>query len=221
MNDEAKVISVEELVKPLAEEMPAPTEPSPDEMPEPVDDFPQVDPNAQTKPAQTDKGGKVFSAELHKVNADGSPRTDKAGFFIPKNKGRKPGGKNQPKQNDLQFEKTEAETQDVKDFQNNTGVEDEFDHAAALYFDVGVGVALTTFSDEWSPENADERKGMIKAIAAYLRAKGDIEITPGQALTFALIAYAGKRVQKPKTKERLTLWYIKIKNFLSKPKLEN
>ena len=210
----ATVVTPDELALPLAENMPEPTGP----LQTPIDDFPP-DPNApQSTPAPTeekkgikDATGNVFDATKYKTDEKGAPRLDKAGHFIPLNKGRKPkAGK------ETENEKPEA-TQTAAQFTNTTGVPDEFDNAAALYFDVATGVLAGTISEEWQPESDVERAGMIKAVAAYLRAKGSVEITPGQALLFAGIAYSGKRLNKPKTKEKLTLWFLKLKGMFQKP----
>lgn len=191
-----------ELVKPLAETMPEPTAPAPEEL------FPDLNtglenaPENIAPPAPPDND-KVFNPDIHATNPDGSPRKNKDGTFSRK-RGRKSGVTNK------------AEGVTFSEAQNATGVADEYDHAAALYFDTGSGVAVSLLSEEWNPDNPDERAGMVRAIAAYLRAKGSVDISPGQALTFALIAYAGKRLSRPTTKERLKLWFLKVREMIKK-----
>lgn len=202
---QAEKVSADSLVTPLAENMPVPTGPLPEP---PPDDFPP-DPNLQENAPKTDtvkdRVGNVFDPSIYKRDEKGAPRLDKSGCFIPVNKGRKPGSKN-----DKEKPVTLAESQNV------SGIPDEYDHAAAMYFDMTTGALAGFISDEWNPDNDAERAGMLKVVAAYLRAKGSIDVTPGQALCFASIGYIGKRVNKPKTKERLVLWWLKAKEFFGK-----
>lgn len=205
---EAKEISIADIVDPLAKNMPVPTGPLP---PPTGDDFPanpplppgtvSQTPSPSDAPKVTDANGTVFDAAKHRTNPDGTPKL-KNGVFV-STRGRK-----------------EGQTNSLAASMNNTGAPDEYDAAAQMYFDMGCGVATGVISDEWQPDSTDERAGMIKAIAAYLRFKGTIDLTPGQALTFALVSYAGKRLNKPKTKERLTLWFLKLKGMFKKPEIK-
>lgn len=200
---EVSEVSAEELFKPLAENMPKPTgplDPVPDDFP-PDPNLPKQEAN---KEAIKDRVGNIFDSTKYKVDDKGAPRLDKRGVFIPLDKGRKPGSTNKATDSKL----TAAQS---------INVPDEFDAAAAMYFDVATGVLVGAISDDWNPESPEEREGMIKAVAAYLRSKGSVEISPGQALLFVGIAYASKRLNKPKTKEKLTLWFLKIKGWFNKP----
>jgi hypothetical protein len=214
---EAVEITADELALPMAKTMPEPTGPL---LAQPDGDFPATDPNTQTEtptaPANNgfaikDRAGNVFDSSKYKLDDKGAPRLDKRGIFIPLNKGRKAGSTNS-EENQPVLNATQA--------QNNTGVPDEYDNAATLYVDAGTGVLAGVISEEWNPESDVERAGLIKAIGAYLRAKGEIDLTPGQVAAFALIAYAGKRLNKPKTKEKLTLWFLKLKGMFNKPKAQ-
>lgn len=198
-----KEVTPDELFKPLAKNMPEPTGPLPDLK----DDFPpdpNLPPPVENKDAIKDRVGNVFDSTKYKVDDKGAPRLDKRGVFIPIDKGRKPGT-------------TKDKQENVFAAQNNTGLPDEYDAAATMYFDMSTGMLSGVISEEWNPESDAERQGMIKAVAAYLRAKGSIEITPGQALLFVSIGYVGKRLNKPKTKEKLTLWFLKLKGMFKKP----
>jgi len=207
-------ISAEEIAEEIAAEMPTPTASTDGEI---FDDFPEIG-EGETAPDlfsnTKDKSGKAFDRALHKLDEAGFPRFDKRGYFIPLNKGRIPAGG-----------RKEGETPppQSKPLDGAMGaLVDEYHNAATLYVDVSTSVLSGAISEEWNPESKAERESLINSVAAYLRYKGDIDLPPGQVLALAIIAYSGKRINKPKTKEKLTLLFVRIKKFFKKssPEIE-
>lgn len=83
--------------------------------------------------------------------------------------------------------------------------------AAEMLFIAGRAIG----GEEWAPmENKalgmDERALMRDAFGEYFKAKGQVDIPPGVALTFAILIYAGPRFAMPKTQSRLT----RVKNYI-------
>ena len=211
----AKPITAEELVAPMAADMPKPTGTA--------DDFPAEPPKIPgtdqqefqadgftAQPEIRDEEGNVFDPNIFKSGDDGKPLL-KNGRFVRLKRGR-PAGSTTSAPNGETASAPKLSTATSAD-----GVPDQYDNAAALYFDMGTGLACGFISDEFKPDSDAERAGMIRAVAAYLRAKGSVEITPGQALAFACVAYVGARLSRPKTSEKLKLWALKIRDFFKKP----
>lgn len=223
-------VSADELIAPLVAGMPEPTDSplgaNPDGSPHP--DAPKL--------GQVDTAGVVFDPEKHKADETGRPKTDVNGRFYAKNVGRKKGQASAPKS---------EPANDTPEFEviNNgngstagagaipadagpsptggNGIRDRFDHMANIYCQGGYGVATTFFADDgWQPKNAAEHEGLRSAVAAYLRAKNSEELPPGAILTLAISAYAGERITRPKTKEKLLLLWLRIRpwfGFKNKP----
>ena len=211
---EPEPVDAGELVKPLVEGMP-----------EPTDSPLAADPTGKTpdpsKPqiGQVDTAGTVFDAEKHMADETGRPKTDVHGRFYSKHVGRKKGGPGNPKP---PREPKIPGPDDVPEF--NKGPEqppvsglpsmprgpDRFDHAAELYCRTFYGTATAAFADDgWQPDNEAEHVGLKTSVAAYLRAKNSDDLPPGLVLAMAVSAYSGKRLTRPKTKDRLLfLWGI-------------
>jgi hypothetical protein len=211
----AKPITAEELVAPMAANMPLPTGS--------VDDFPAEPPKIPgtdqqefntegftVQPEIRDDEGNVFDPNIFKTGDDGKPLL-KNGRFVRLKRGRPAGSTTSA---------PTGETSSAPKLSTATsadGVPDQYDNAAALYFDMSTGLACGFISDEFKPDSDAERAGMIRAVAAYLRAKGSVEVTPGQALAFACVAYVGARLGRPKTSDKLKLWALKVRDFFKKP----
>ncbi len=209
--DEPVLTDSIDLVKPLAETMPEPTGEPRAEVDEAQKDFgfPAEPPaeNNEVNPPEAygeifiDKSGTKFDPQKHRWDDEAKkPKYNEEGNFV-STRGRKAGGKNS-----------------VSSSASNEIISrplDQYDLAARMYFDMGTGVLQGVISDEWKPEDENERQGMIQAVASYLRATGHTEVSPGMALTFALCAYAGKRVGKPKTKEKLVVFWLKLKGWFN------
>jgi hypothetical protein len=210
-------ITADEMAAPLIDSMPVPT----------VSDIPaesaQATPPAEPfKSAIKDNGGNVFDPRKHAVDSSGNPRLNKRGRFISRTVGRPAGasGKSKPTPETPETEIPDADRPaappNVKDF-INSGQPDEYDAAADMYLSLGISIASGTLSDEWQPENAAEYDSLKIPLAAYMRATGMIELTPGQLLAFAFVTFSAKRVSKPKTKERLAIIWLKIRSFFGSP----
>lgn len=223
-------VTAETVAKPLAENMPPVTENA--QLPGMESAGASAENAAGGIPP--DKAGKAWDPTKYKVDALGQPRRDAAGYFIPIDKGRPPSaapaaGK-KPAAPAAVAKKAAAgkpgeaapagEKKKASDYQNTTGAPDEFDLAAKMYFKTALVPLVALMSDEWNPDNEAEEKAVVDAIACYLRSRGSVDFTPGQALCVAAACYAAPRLSRPKTKDRLTLLFLKVRGwFSSKPKL--
>jgi hypothetical protein len=238
-NAPAAEVTAETIAKPLAENMPPVTENA--QLPGMESAGASAENAAGGIPP--DKGGKAWDALKYKVDALGQPRRDAAGYFIPLDKGRPPSAAAPAKKESVGIigqstkGKTAAaqslkkamegkagelagEKKKASDYQNTTGTPDEYDLAAKMYFKTALVPLVAMLSDEWNPDNEGEEKTVVDSIACFLRARGSIDLTPGQALCFACACYAAPRLSRPKTRDRLTLLFLKVRGwFSSKPKL--
>jgi hypothetical protein len=90
------------------------------------------------------------------------------------------------------------------------GGPDRFTLLADVYCRAAIAAAMGTISDEWAPDDDGEYIGLRDAAAAYLRATGRDDLSPGAALGFACLTYGAKRLPRPKTQNRLASWKAKI-----------
>ena len=93
-----------------------------------------------------------------------------------------------------------------------------------MLLQTGYGVAAMFLSEHVRPENDAEHTTLKVPLAAMLREKGVITLTPTQLFIFSLAAYVGKKAGNPTVKERAILCYIKLKSFFgfkSQPKPVN
>lgn len=205
--DEPVLTNSIDLVKPLAENMPVPTgEPVTEQKDFGFPAEPPAENQSETVPETygeifIDKSGTKFDPQKHRWDEEAKkPKYNEEGNFV-STRGRKSGGKNSTSNSPVS--------------ESSIRPPDQFDIAAKLYFDMGTGVLQGVISDEWKPDDENERQGMIQAVASYLRATGHTEVSPGMALTFALCAYAGKRLGRPNTKEKLVILWLKLKGWFN------
>lgn len=88
-----------------------------------------------------------------------------------------------------------------------------------MTFDLGTGIFVKLFGDEWKPQSAEERAGVVDAIRAYYQSKQMPDIPPGMMLAIVVAVYAAPRISAPTTRSRLQmLWtWTKLKIFRLKP----
>ena len=212
-------VSASDLVTPLTEGMPEPTNSPMGENPEGVETLEASPEPATASPApavfqagQVDSRGTVFDPVKHMSDETGRPKTDSNGNFYSKNIGRKrkaQGGQVEGSEREPSFETTFD--REAPSAPSSIASLDRFDLAAELYCRTGYGVAVTAFSDEgWQPENDSEHRALKSAVANYLRVKNQEDLPPGLALGFAVAAYAGKRVTRPKTADKLKAFWFWI-----------
>lgn len=86
---------------------------------------------------------------------------------------------------------------------------------------VAIAMAVGVFGDEWNPEPAnlhpmgiDEAGSLTDALTEYYFAQQFSGLSPGWIVLLAAGTYAGRRVQKPKTKEVFKKWWGKVRRFL-------
>lgn len=217
-NQEAAPIGADELAGPLAENMPEPTSADVQGIKLEVDEEDgsiNSDPkNPPLTSGYRDKSNRVFNPDKHRSNPDGTPKFNKNGFFLSKDAGRPPGS---TKSSSAEGGK-EKQPESLRYF-NTTGIPDEYDKAAELYLSVGFGLLATYFTNDIKPENIEEQGSLTIPLAAVLREKGMIDLTPTQLFMIALGSHIAKKSSKPTVKEKMTLLYLRIRSFFVKEKM--
>ncbi len=196
-------IGADELAEPLNEGMPTPTgaDVTPPASQEPF--TPSAPP-----PEIRDVNGTLFDPVKHRKDEFGNP-VRKEGRFL-SNRGRKAGGTNKATDANATVE---DEKPNAEDFVNKTGIPDQYDTGAEMLLQTFYGVAAMFLSDGIRPENDAEHTTLKVPLAAVLREKQTVQLTPTQLLLFSLAAYIGKKAGNPTVKERAILLYIKVKGF--------
>ena len=87
---------------------------------------------------------------------------------------------------------------------------DRFTLLADVYTRAGIAGAMGALGEEWSPDDDAEFVALRESVAAYLRATNREDLSPGWALTFAVMTYGAKRLPRPKTQSRLAFFREKI-----------
>jgi len=196
-------IAADELALPLNEGMPTPTgaEVTPPASQEPFTPAPTVE--------IRDVNGTLFDPTKHRKDEFGNPVRQDGRFLS--NRGRKKGGTN--KTTDANATLETEEKPNAEDFVNKTGIPDQYDTGAEMLLQTAYGVAAMFLSDGIRPENDAEHTTLKVPLAAVLREKQTVQLTPTQLLLFSLAAYIGKKAGNPTVKDRAILLYIKIKGF--------
>ena len=217
-SNEAEEISAKELALPLVENMPEPTgsqaaAPIMPEAPEEPSQRSERDDSPRSEPINTDafrdRSGKTFDPQKHKANSDGTPRKNARGDFISATIGR-PSAKKEE-----QSQSASTARPEVKNF-INTGAPDDFDQAAELYLQFGYGVAASFLSEGIRPDDQTEHNSLKIPLAAVLREKGKVGLSPTEMLLLACGAYFGKKMGNPTVRERVALWYMKGKSLFDR-----
>ena len=179
-------------------------------------------------PAVTDKGGHPFRPGFHRTNPDGTPFVNVRGFFMPIG-GRKPAAAPVPASQPA-APAPAGPAPDLSDIADAAkapepvpepaGAEpinpaagkspDRFTLLADVYTRAGIAGAMGALGEEWSPDDDAEFVALRESVAAYLRATNREDLSPGWALTFAVMTYGAKRLPRPKTQSRLAFFREKI-----------
>lgn len=191
---------------------------------------PAAAPAPSPAPAVKDSLGRSFDASKFAADSAGKPRFDTKGRFINANAGRKsPAGAPKkapavrsapqsasfipPETPAAQASAPQAPAEDAT--LPAAGKIDKYDLAADMYCRAAYGLAASALSDEWMPDDDSEHEALRASVAAYLRAKGEIDLSPGQALALAVLGYAGKRIPRPKTQARLSVFFQRVKDWFA------
>lgn len=93
--------------------------------------------------------------------------------------------------------------------------------AAAQLCTVGMTLAQAVFGEEWAPEvypmgetPIDEFEVTTNALADYLYAEQLANLSPGWVALIAVGQYAGRRVQRPKTKAKIFGWMGMVRGWI-------
>ena len=159
---------------------------------------------AQNSGAEIKDGkGRVFNPAIHSANPDGSPKFNKNGLFIFKGVGRGKGNKS-----------TEAE-------ETAAYGADHFDAQAEQLVTVITGTAASVFDDEgWFPESEGEKDFVKNPTARFLRESNMPQLPAWLEMSLCWSGYSLKRASRPKTKEKLILWWLKLRGLFGKKKDE-
>lgn len=205
------------LAAELANSHPVATMP-PETPPEPAKaEPPPLDPET----VEPDSNGSKWDASRFKVDANGQPRRDKIGRFIPKGIGKA------AKAAKVAKPQSAAKPQGPQSFipEDTTGQDEmkagealpspapetpaaapQYAALGAVYTQAGISLAMALLGPDWKPDNKDEFEELAKLTAAYLEAEQVQDLSPKWAMLFGFCTYAGKRLPRPKTQTRLAGW---------------
>jgi len=200
-----------------------------------------------------DKSGKQFDPAKHAVDSVGQPRFNKNGFFISKFIGNPAGRKQEPGAESATAASlpspdgtpTGDDTGGTSPFVSpQSGKRDQYDQAAEMFLNVGLGVGSSFLGSGFLPEHKiekittggsglpDQTEEIVKytaegkqefeslrlPLAAVLREKQTVGLTPTQMFMASLAAYVAKKSAKPTVRERFTLLFLKVRSWFNKPK---
>jgi len=168
-----------------------------------------VDPNAADSMEEPKEGedaklvddlGVVFDPEIHAVDKEGNPKKGVKNQFI-KKRGPK-GGKREHTSGlvDGRFDKAEIEA------------------VSEGYFSAFKALGSSFLGEEFSEHTKEEGEYVKKSIEAVCLESGSTGLSPKQSLALALSLYTAPRLSNQTAKERLGVFFSRIKNFFTKKK---
>lgn len=89
---------------------------------------------------------------------------------------------------------------------------------AKVTFGMSEGLLCTVFGPEWKRENDDEMLSVAIPLSVCLEKWGMSDLPPGYVLCFVCLAYAGKRMNKPTTKDKLARGWLWLKSKFARRK---
>lgn len=165
---------------------------------------PDIDalPKLTDAPETEEKAGAAFDATIHEVDGEGKPVLTPTGRF----KKKKGVGR-------VRLHVPDTDTAEQKKAANAAA---QRRMAASMVVDSFISSGVMVFGDEWLPEiqkvavdgkefSISERESLIEATDLYMAAKNIQDIPPGLCLTLVVSSYCLKRVNKPKTREKLSV----------------
>ena len=253
-----ETVNASQIGADLAESMPVPTSRETQAEIPGTENPPANSENANPNPSKPvpdirDKSGKQFDPAKHAVDSVGQPRFNKNGFFISKFIGN-PAGRKQETGNANPGESlppasdgtsTGNESDGTSPFVSaQSGKRDQYDQAAEMFLNVGLGVGSSFLGSGFLPEHKIERittggpgvpdqiEEVVKytaegkqeleslrfPLAAVLREKQTVGLSPTQMFLASLAAYVAKKSAKPTVRERFTLLFLKVRGWFNKPK---
>lgn len=189
---------------------PADIKPTIDGWPEPTHnakESPADQTSADTGKATTDQGGQIkdrkgrlFDESVHASNPDGTPKFNKNGLFIFRGQGR-------PKAN---------ATNEAEDY----GA-DNYDAQAEQMLRLYYGAMQTVFDDAvWQPADETEHLFVKNPLARVFRESQMPQLPAKVEFALAFSAYNIKRSQSQKTKEKLIVMWLRVRNWFGKKKTD-
>lgn len=144
-----------------------------------------------------DVDGRHFDPDLHLSNPDGSPRvSDKTGKLLKKRGRRKASDSNGYLDGDINNSEAKA--------------------VAETYFNGFKLLGSALLGGEFGEHTKPEGEMVTKAIEAVCIESNSTGLTPKQMLGVALMSYTAPRVTTPTAKERLGLYWFRIKKLFKR-----
>lgn len=153
----------------------------------------------EDKTTQAAEAYEGFDEAVHSTGKDGKPRYNKDGTYARK-RGRKAGATAPP---------TDNPSPSV------VSTEEAAVQSANLLFNLSVFVG----GDDWSPSK-DEAICVKTGFKNYYDARGIVNIPPELGLVIALGMYALPRLNKPTTREKISSFWVWVKDKFAKKKPE-
>ncbi len=220
-----ETVTVESITAPLAERMP-PITPGTNSTPAPGTESAPAAPAAPasvpayTGPAVYDSRGIKFSPVRHQMDAGGNPIKNTKGNFILRPEYRKAhqiaGGTQaaSPAPTGERGPATFGGASSTPGKESVTGP-DEYDLQAEVYLQSGYGPLMLAFSPAVRPD-AEQHAALKQSLAALLRKKQTKELDPAWAFGLTAVAVFVVKTQEPTVKERVVLYWLKVKGFFSR-----
>ncbi len=145
-----------------------------------------------------------FDPSVHAVDAAGLPIPSASGAGYRKKRGRKAG-----KATSLQ--KATIKTSLEKQAQKVSA-----ETIAKSFINLGVGGAAAFIGDEWNFQNKQEADDMVAAVAGYIEAKSDVNISPEIMLLLVVGSYSMSRLSHENTQTKIGKFFGGAWNMLKK-----
>lgn len=212
----AETVDAGQLVAPLGERMPPVTDgaTAPEEKPPS-----EAGPASPSPQVWRDARGTLFDPANHATNEDGTPKTNKFGNFYSKavgQKGKIPGARpTATPRPPPSFAISSGGPMPAPGANDDEMTADSFDGMAEVYLQSSYGPAMLLFSEEVKPDK-DEHAALRQALAAVLRKRQATELSPEWTFGLLAIAIIVKKTEKPRVRERLALWWLKVKGLFGR-----
>ena len=193
--------SAADLAASLAADMPPPTVPTPPKAAE--GQTTAVPPQPAAVPDEMDSLGRKFDPIRYAADQAGRPKRDKLGRFFSKLLGKRGAEPPPPPPPSASFIPADDPPPQPGAPGTVPGGPDKYELAADVYTRGVIAAAMGVMGDEWEPDNEAEFRGLRDSVAAYLRAKGCEDLSPGWALALAGATYGLRRLPRPKTQARI------------------
>jgi hypothetical protein len=151
----------------------------------------------------------AFDPTLHAANADGTPKLKADGTYARK-RGRKAGA-----QAGDSAKSAAAGVLPNKPARSTQPAIDTSEATAAALIGVIEAVAVNAIGEEWRMHEAESAQ-YSAAVAAYMKSKGLVDVTPGIMVCICAAAYVGSRMSHENTRSKLARLFAGAGGFFGK-----